>query len=121
MVHGNVIVTYVAWSLPQNKGKEGGHEMGELPNKEDEDIDSLIAAAGSNGIVAIWNARQLLFSQGNGGSSTMANQQPEAILNQHTRAVNSLAWHPRRPGLLLTASQVRQQILKKRKMPTFHR
>jgi WD40 repeat protein len=81
---------------------------GEVANNDDENVDSLIAAAGSNGIVAIWNARQLLFSQGNEGSSTLANQQPEAILSQHTRAVNSLAWHPKQPGLLLTASQVRR-------------
>ena len=43
------------------------------------------------------------------GGSTGASigHQPEAVLVEHSRAVNRLAWHPtgRRPGLLLTASQ----------------
>jgi len=30
---------------------------------------------------------------------------PEAIIVQHSRAVNRLAWHPNKPALLLTASQ----------------
>ena len=111
MVNSNVIVTYVAWSTAKQNGNDvGGHEdtpNNNRDNNNNEKGESLLAAAGSNGIVAIWNSRQLLFSEGNsGGSSTLADQQPEAILSQHTRAVNSLAWHPRLSGLLLTASQV---------------
>ena len=112
MIHGNVVITCVAWSTAStqnNKGLEGGghQELGDAStNKDniDKTTESLIAAAGSNGIVAIWNANQLLFAEGTGGSSALTDQ-PEAILSQHTRAVNSLAWHPRLPGLLLTASQ----------------
>lgn len=106
MTHGNVTITAVAWSPPQvMKGKvssvDGGeeHKVGYT--------DSLVAAAGSNGAIAVWNAKQSFFSEGSGESSTLANQQPESILTQeHTRAVNSLAWHPKRPGVILTASQV---------------
>ena len=110
--------------------------------------DSLVAAAGSNGTVVVWNARTALlgletdkgdsshgkskegsfnakvdffqqrFRVGAGEradlhSSSSATAlsagigQPEAVLAQHTRAVNRLAWHPTgmRPGILLTASQ----------------
>jgi len=75
--------------------------------KKEEVLDSIIAAAGSNGVVVVWSARRAFFEIIDGSSSSMANQQPEAILSQHSRAVNRLAWHPRRSGLLLTASQVR--------------
>ena len=91
--------------------------------KED---DSLVAAAGSNGVVVVWSAKKLFFSdfgmplaaKAGGGfistntkpsaaflAKTQRSQQPEGILNQHTRAVNCMAWHPTRSGLLLTASQ----------------
>lgn len=101
MTHANIVITCVAWSMPQVKSE--GEELA----LNEEDQNTLVAAAGSNGVVVIWSARQAFFSQTSaGGSSTMAHQQPEATLSQHTRAVNSLAWHPKRPGLLLTASQV---------------
>ena len=107
MTHGNVGVTCVAWSKPLHKSTaDGASERGDDRKREDEKIDSIVAAAGSNGVVAVWSARQAFFSEGSGESSTLANQQPEAILSQHTRAVNKLAWHPNKPGLLLTASQV---------------
>jgi hypothetical protein len=60
---------------------------------------SLIAAAGSNGVIVVWTAETLL--EGESGQFPA----PDAILSQHVRAVNRLAWHPRRPGLLLSASQ----------------
>lgn len=106
MTHGNVTITAVAWSPPQViKGKPSGGDVGE-ENKVRYN-DSLVAAAGSNGVIVVWNANHVFFSEGSGESSTLANQQPEAILAQeHTRAVNSLAWHPKRPGIMLTASQV---------------
>ena len=90
--------------------------------------ESFVAAAGSNGVVVVWRAKRLLRSDydrkseekhtsgrrkksASSSSSTahlakqQRRQQPEAILSQHTRAVNGLAWHPTRCGLLLTASQ----------------
>jgi hypothetical protein len=38
-------------------------------------------------------------------ASSTAIGQPEAVLVEHTRAVNRIAWHRRRPGVFLTASQ----------------
>jgi WD40 repeat protein len=87
--------------------------------------DSLIAAAGSNGVVLIWRACDLL----RGLSDTNRNKQdiykqfyghdrfgsmpsdsasssigyPEAVLVEHTKAVK-VAWHPNVPNQLLTAS-----------------
>ena len=83
------------------------------------DDASVIAAAGSNGVIVAWNASALLSSSaltsevGGVGSvrsqqaASMASlEQPEATFLAHTRAVNRLAWHPtgRRPYLLLSAS-----------------
>ena len=100
-----------------------------IPDETMKEDDSLVAAAGSNGVVVVWSAKRLLFSDsGKAPSPTKAGgrfisknlassssaaflakkqrkQQPEGILNQHTRAVNGMAWHPTRSGLLLTASQ----------------
>lgn len=95
-------------------------------NRQELDKNSIIAAAGSNGVVVVWNAGQFLVSvvsnnnnnnsgsnsnsnsttAGRSSTTTMGNLKPEATLSLHTRAVNSLAWHPRLPGLLLSASQV---------------
>ncbi|CAB9500416.1 GATOR complex protein WDR24 [Seminavis robusta] len=121
----SAIITDVAWSKPQpqkynHRGETVGSnaEMGPEDNHPDsssatnnpsgtkvEEMDSIVAAAGSNGVVVVWSARKAFLSDGDGTSNAMVNQQPEAILSQHTRAVNRLAWHPKRPGLLLTASQ----------------
>ena len=94
--------------------------------------DSIVAAAGSNGVVVAWHAETALlgdptlltasneFNQSVGTSkgnqhgknfrqfddAAVAIGQPEAVLAEHSRAVNRLAWHRRRPDLLLTASQV---------------
>lgn len=116
MAYGNVIINEVAWSPPQTKEQSPSSTGSYQEAKSaDEDMDSqedsaggtLVAAGGSNGVIAIWNAKQTFFSGGSKASSTVANQQPEAILSQeHTQAVNSLAWHPKRPGILLSASQV---------------
>lgn len=118
----NVVITDVAWSKQQkynrddNNNSSGDREEGyhresstggsssNVKNKNEEVLDSIVAAAGSNGVVVVWCARRA-FLEG-GDASSMTNQQPEAILSQHSRAVNRLAFHPRRPGLLLTASQV---------------
>lgn len=124
LTYGNVVVTRVAWSMPQRSGGSqksteqgvgGGtmnahYQQSSQRQEKGGSIDtSLIAAAGSNGAVVVWTAKQLMFSDGvdGGGASggSLVNQQPEAVLSQHTRAVNSLAWHPKRSGLLLTASQ----------------
>ena len=117
----NVVITDVAWSKLQKYNRDdvnaGDKEDQSLHHrdssagasssakkKEEQAMDSIVAAAGSNGVVVVWSARRA-FLEGD-ESSSMANQQPEAILSQHSRAVNRLAFHPRRPGLLLTASQV---------------
>lgn len=85
--------------------------------------DSIVAAAGSNGVVVAWHARTALLedNETNNNNSTSFSSwqqnkkydaaaavigQPEAVLAEHTRAVNRLAWHGRKPDLLLTASQV---------------
>lgn len=115
----NVVITDVAWSKPQlylrddvhTTDKDDSHHRDSSASshhstskKKEEYLDSIVAAAGSNGVVVVWSARRA-FLDGDESSSSMANQQPEAILTQHSRAVNRLAFHPKRPGLLLTASQ----------------
>jgi hypothetical protein len=89
-------------------GKQGGqqHKVDNATatkgTEQDSDIGtgtSLIAAAGSNGVIVVWTAETLLENE------TGQFPAPDAILSQHARAVNRLAWHPRRPGLLLSASQ----------------
>lgn len=93
----NVVLTDVAWNKPQ-------------PKAEDEVLSSsLVAAAGSNGVIVIWTAQNLL----EGGSAV-----PEAALSQHIRAVNRLAWHPTRPNLLLSASQDGKVLLWERRKAT---
>ena len=130
MSNANVVITDVAWSKPQRyksrgnvideantpemvmDGEEPATGTGTPSNKKKEEVlDSIVAAAGSNGVVVVWSARRSFFAEGDGSASSMANQQPEAILSQHSRAVNRLAWHPRRPGLLLSASQVSLHIV----------
>ena len=96
------------------------------------DDSSVVAAAGSNGVIVAWHARSLLgggltsptrdaMTPGRhdrwGGSNNANNAaqvtsaatigQPEAIFLAHSRAINRLAWHPtgRRPYLLLSGSQ----------------
>ena len=73
------------------------------------DDNSVIAAAGSNGVIVAWNANALLSGSAlSQQASSMASiEQPEAAFLAHSRAVNRLAWHPtgRRPYLLLSASQ----------------
>ena len=91
------------------------------------DESSIVAAAGSNGVVVAWhqssllensnisksptnNAQSGLFHGRNrerAASTSAAFGQPEAVFLAHSRAVNRLAWHPtgNRPYLLLTASQ----------------
>ena len=122
MAHAaNIVVTCVAWSMPPSEAATArGIDGADLPVSssmetaitQQEAKNTTIAVAASNGVVVIWSARQAFFAEDTSAGSSSAsmggnNQQPEAILNQHTRAVNSLAWHPKRPGLLLTASQVR--------------
>jgi hypothetical protein len=90
-----------------NSGKSGQHHKADTASTKtttDKDTHvgagtSLIAAAGSNGVIVVWTAETLL--EGESGQFPA----PDAILSQHARAVNRLAWHPRRPGLLLSASQ----------------
>lgn len=85
--------------------------------------DSLVAVAGSNGVVLVWRARDLLSGlvdqkrNNNDVFKQYGNKKPgripldapssiglpEAILSEHTKAAK-VAWHPRLPGVLLTAS-----------------
>lgn len=99
-----VICTHVAWSLPQTPNSSDSFHDNESPARATKrnPPDTVIAAAGSNGMVVLWSANRSIFQHNN-------NPMPEAVLTQHTRAVNRLAWHPtgNRPELLLTASQVR--------------
>ena len=87
-------------------------------SKVSESIDkshSLIAASASNGVVVIWQAQKLMntnisdnsdqYNSGWKRSNDSGMGQPEAILSEHSRAVNRLAWHPTKFGMLLTASQ----------------
>jgi len=91
----NIVVTDVAWSIPQRLSSSDEEYERRGGKKE----SSLIAAAGSNGVIVVWTADTLL---GGGPGHPPA---PEAVLSQHARAVNRLAWHPTRSGLLLSASQ----------------
>ena len=126
----NVVITDVAWSKPQphrynykdntnapapemiddnHIHQESGNRTPSTNKKQETSLDSIVAAAGSNGVVVVWSARRA-FLESDRSANSMANQQPEAILSQHSRAVNRLAWHPKRPGLLLTGSQVRNTL-----------
>mmetsp|Transcript_19354 Transcript_19354/g.27360 ORF Transcript_19354/g.27360 Transcript_19354/m.27360 type:complete len:890 (-) Transcript_19354:965-3634(-) len=105
----NVIVTDVAWSMPQlstsdKASNESFRENENLKSRQSSSPflrSSVVAAAGSNGVVVIWNAEMSFLS----GDKTQ-NPLPEAVLSQHSRAVNRLAWHPgKKSCLLLTASQ----------------
>lgn len=102
-----------------------GQGIGEESQTQLDDT-SVVAAAGSNGVVVAWSARDLSLPHlpdESGGSFFPARKnvrgskvapsasasigQPEAAFLAHSRAVNRLVWHPtgRRPYLLLTASQ----------------
>lgn len=98
----NVVITDVAWNCGSNVDTEmdgSRHSSSSMMSVSPD--GSLIAAAGSNGLIVVWNAEHLL-----GGSNA-----PEAVLSQHVRAVNRLNWHPTRPGLLLSASQDSKVLL----------
>ena len=92
------------------------------------DDSSVVAAAGSNGVIVAWRACSALLSpqletmtpgrHDRWGGSPNANTnppvasaatfgQPEAMFLAHSRAINRLSWHPtgRRPYLLLSGSQ----------------
>lgn len=92
----NVVVTDVSWSknLVENASSSGNAHTSSSQNPSNpSEANSFIAAAGSNGVIAIWKANTLL----------QKGLAPEAVLSQHTRAVNRLSWHPRKQ-LLLSAS-----------------
>jgi hypothetical protein len=108
MTNANVIITDVVWSLPQS-GLDDPFDADESQHdwRTDREADSFLAAAGSNGVFVIWNARHAFLEQS--ASTTTMGYPPDAVLCHSSRAVNRLAWHPTRkyPGHLLTASQVR--------------
>lgn len=84
-----VVITDVAWSLPQD---------------ESDADSSVVAAAGSNGVVVVWNAKHAFLDP---AAPAAMGPPPDAVLSQHSRAVNRLAWRSngKKPGYLLTASQ----------------
>jgi WD40 repeat protein len=89
----NAMVTCVAWSpnVEQDVEEEGSTNRNQN--------QSLIAAAGSNGAIVVFQAETLF-------DLTATTSPVEAVLTQHhVRAVNGLDWHPSLPGLLLSASQ----------------
>jgi len=105
------------------------HNMSKTKIDSGSNNNAVIAAAGSNGTVVVWNASRLCspneiedavsqpanstaegrnwYKQHNAVSASSMAYQPEAILSEHTRAVNRLVFNPnpRCSGLLLTASQ----------------
>jgi WD repeat-containing protein 24 len=80
----------------------------------DDPNSSYVAAAGSNGTVLIWNAKRAFLET---ESTSPIGPPPDAVLNEHARAVNRLKWHPKGTrGLLLTASQDEMVKLWERKV-----
>lgn len=83
MTHGNAICVCVAWSpICKPDGAEDEESL-----LREEKRNTIIAAAGSNGIVAIWNSEAFFPAE----KGSLGNQQPEGYLNQHSRAVNSVS------------------------------
>lgn len=118
--HGEVaIATSGSSSHESTKGrkKHSGRRKNSFNRKPSENSrGSLIAAAGSNGVILVWNAETLLdlLTQTPSDSVASESQQqpqqnqplaPDAVLSQYGRDINRLAWHPTKHGLLLSASQ----------------
>ena len=114
----NVVINDVAWSNPlweatssHNPRKQSNPST---PNNGPP-TQSFIAASGSNGAIVVWREETLLPAEQknrttnttNGGESVSQNAAlslaPEVVLDKHVRAVNRLAWHPKRQ-MLLSAS-----------------
>jgi len=106
MSNANVIITDVVWSLPQSGLDEdiAADDASQHDWRTDREADSFLAAAGSNGVFVIWNARHAFLER---GASTTMGYPPDTVRSHSSRAVNRLAWHPtgKHPGHLLTASQ----------------
>jgi len=106
----NVVITDVAWSSTcddNNNTISGSDTPGGGKNEDPTTtiLSSLIAAAGSNGVIVVWSAATLLEGTAGITNNNVAAAAPEAVLSQHARAVNRLAWHPTVHGRLLSASQ----------------
>ena len=100
----NVVITDVAWShghIDQDD-KDNNYRDSSVQNLLQ---SSRIAAAGSNGVIVVWSATVLLEGTAAALGTNVAAAAPEAVLSQHVRAVNRLAWHPTLDGCLLSASQ----------------
>ena len=115
----NVIITDVVWSVPhgglddaQSSADESQHSY-----RTDREADSFLAAAGSNGVIVIWNARYAFLER---SSSNAIGYPPDAVMSHSPRIVNRLAWHPtgKYPGHLLSASQDGTVKLWERKIAT---
>lgn len=106
----NVILTDVAWSIPQETQRDSNDS-----NDNTMDSASFIAAAGSNGVIVVWSADTLLLKNQTTGLHNNSFPAPDAVLTQHVRAVNRLAWHPTKTGLLLSASHDGKVLLWERR------
>lgn len=100
----NIVITDVAWS---HGITDEDHPQYGKTHDDNTISSSLIAAAGSNGVIVVWSAATLLegVTSSNTVPATNSSVAPEAVLTQHVRAVNRLKWHPALYGLLLSASQ----------------
>lgn len=121
--HHPPYINRVHAKLASNPASPVGNE---LPSPIDD--SSVLAAAGSNGVIVAWHARSALLAPKQhetmtpgrhdrwGGSNNANNAQvtsaatigqPEAMFLAHSRAINRITWHPtgRRPYLLLSGSQ----------------
>jgi hypothetical protein len=111
----NVVITDVAWSCGiRTRNDEDDADLQKNSEKDQE----LIAAAGSNGVIVVWSASNLLDGISTNQQQQLSVQAPEAVLSQHVRAVNRLAWHPSKQGLLLSASQDGTVLLWERRKKT---
>ena len=84
---------------------------------------SMIAVAGSNGVICIWNVATLLWLEGSSSRDTVTAPRtstspppPVAILN-HRRHVTALAFSPLHQGWLCSASQDRTVIVWEQRPP----
>jgi len=116
----NAVITDVAWSSNLSSAVEGPNSSAlssqhhgaatfqhqQQHQQQQPKANSFVAAAGSNGVVAIWESKKLLEKTGH---------RPEIVLAQHTRAVSRLSWHPKRPMVLSASLDSTVRLWERRK------
>jgi WD40 repeat protein len=95
----NVVINHVAWS--GRTTHNNGNGSASRPTDDDDFGDAWIAAGGSNGCILLWRASRLVADT----KATGGTVPPDAVLRQHARAVNRIAWHPTDTSVFLSASQ----------------